>query len=86
MPVQKFRSVEEMKDPPWKAPGDPELYAALASLWEASRRMRPRQFPAGVHKHRSMEDMNRQQDEWTAAFVADVAAENGRATPARTRR
>jgi predicted nucleotidyltransferase len=76
MPVQKFRSIEDTPDPPWRVPGDPELYIALARLWEASRRMRPRQFPPGVYKHRSMEDMNRQQDEWDAAFVARVACQN----------
>ena len=59
MPVYKFRSIEDMPDPPWRTPGDPELYRALASLSETSRRLRPRCFPAGVYKHRSIDDMNR---------------------------
>jgi hypothetical protein len=67
MPVRKYRSIEEMPEPPWKRPGDPDLYRALARLWETARRLQPRQFPCGVYKHRSMEDMNRQRDEWDAA-------------------
>jgi hypothetical protein len=76
MPVRKFRSIEDMPDPPWRTPGDPALYKALATLWNTSQRMRPRTFPTGVYKHRSMEEMNRQRDEWTAVFVARVAELN----------
>ena len=67
MPVFKYRSIEETPDETWRTPGDPALYRALAQLWSASRRMRPRRFPPGVTKHRSIEDMNRQRDEWDRA-------------------
>ena len=66
MPIYKYRSVEEMPDTPWRVPGDPGLYRALAALAETSRRLHPRQFPAGVYKHRSMADMNAQRDQWDA--------------------
>ena len=64
MPVTKYRSVEDMPDPAWRTPGDPELYRALERLWTTSRRLYPRRFPAGVYKHRNIEDMNRQREEW----------------------
>ena len=67
MPVQKFRSVEEMPGESWYPPGDPRLYRALASLWTASRRLWPRRFPTGVFKHRSLESMHRQREEWDRA-------------------
>jgi hypothetical protein len=63
-PVRKFRSIEEMPEPAWRPPGDPELYRSLAELWTFVRRLHPRVFPAGVYKHRSIEDMNRQREEW----------------------
>ena len=66
MPVYKYRSIEEMPDAPWRTPGDPDLYRALSALAEMSRRLHPRRFPAGVYKHRSMEDMNAQRDQWDA--------------------
>jgi hypothetical protein len=64
MPVYKFRSVEDMPDPAWRTPGDPALYQALFNLSETTRRLYPRRFPAGVYKHRSMEEMNAQRDQW----------------------
>jgi hypothetical protein len=33
MPVRRYRSVEEMSEPRWREPGDPELYRAMAGLW-----------------------------------------------------
>jgi hypothetical protein len=61
-----------MPDPAWRAAGDPDLFGALARLCDASRRMRPRQFSAGVYKHRSIEEMNRQRDRWDAQYIASI--------------
>jgi hypothetical protein len=72
MPVYRFRSVEDMPGEMWRTPGDPELYRALARLWTASRRMRPRRFPPGVTKHRSIAEMNRQRDDWDREYVASL--------------
>jgi hypothetical protein len=67
MPVRKFRSIEEMGGPIWYRPGDPALYRAMRNvLGLAHRTLRPR-FPPGVHKHRSIEDMNAQQQAWDDA-------------------
>jgi len=65
MPVRKFRSVEEMDVPRWRAPGDPDLMRAMAELWEIGRRTRLRSYPPGVHKHASIEDMQRVLEQWT---------------------
>jgi hypothetical protein len=59
MPVYKFRSVEEMNQLVWREPGDPTLYRAIAGVWGLARRMNPRRFPPGVHKYRSIEEMDR---------------------------
>jgi hypothetical protein len=72
VPVHKFRSIDDMPELAWRRPGDPELFRALAGLAEASRRMSPRRFPAGVYKHRSMEEMNRQRDRWGADHIASI--------------
>lgn len=57
MPVKKFRSVEEMNTPVWRSAGDPALVRAIASVWAFGRRTRPRSFPPGVRKFRSITDM-----------------------------
>ena len=77
MPVYKFRSVEDMPGPAWRTPGDPGLYRALASLSETTRRLHPRRFPAGVYKHRSIEEMNAQRDRWDREHVANRRAAPG---------
>ncbi len=69
MPVFKFRSVEEMNQPHWRTPGDPTLYQVIASLWAAGARMQARQFPPGVHRHRSIEDLDALVDRWQQEHV-----------------
>jgi hypothetical protein len=59
MPIYKFRSVEEMDAHTWRTPGDPELYRAIRFTWDLARRTNPRRFSPGVHKYRSIDDMNR---------------------------
>ena len=67
MPVRKFRSLQEMEDALWRQPGDPELSRAIASVWEFARRTCPRSFPRGVFKHRTIEDAERQREQWDEA-------------------
>lgn len=62
MPVRKFRSIEEMDGERWRQPGDPELYRAIAAVWDLGRRLRPRSFPPGVQRFASIEAMSRAQE------------------------
>jgi hypothetical protein len=64
MPIRRFRSIEEMNQPVWRDPGSPELYRAIALVWEFGRRTSRVRFPPGVHRHRSIEEMNAAQEEW----------------------
>jgi len=66
MPVRKFRRIEDMERPIWREPGDPEIVAAMARLWEVARRTRRRRYPRGVHKHSSIDEMQRVQAAWPA--------------------
>lgn len=59
MPVRKFRSVEEMEPAPWRRPGDPALFRAIALVWEFGDRTRRRSFSTGVFRFRSIEEMKR---------------------------
>jgi len=64
MPVRKFRRIEEMAPPPWRTPGDPALERAIAFVLTAAARMSRLRFPPGVHRHRSLEEMNALQEAW----------------------
>jgi hypothetical protein len=62
MPVYKYRSIEEMDSYTWRRPGDPELYRAIAFVWDLARRTNPRRFTPGVNRYRSIDEMNRADD------------------------
>jgi len=66
MPVHKFRDVQAMKTPRWYDAGSRELMAAMASLWDIALRTSNRHYPPGVHKHRTIEEMQQTQAGWTA--------------------
>jgi hypothetical protein len=70
MPVQKFRSIADMPDTPRRLPGDPLLYRAIATVWASGRAANPRQFPPGVYRYRSIEEMNRASEQWEAEHIA----------------
>ena len=67
MPIRRFRSVAEMPDERWREPGDPHLYRAIAQVWDFGRRSLPRHFPPGVHRYRTVADLDRAVEERTAA-------------------
>lgn len=61
MPVRRFRSVEEMNQPVWRRPGDPELFDAIRAVWEFGQRTSLSHFQPGVRRFRSIEEMSAQQ-------------------------
>ena len=66
MPVRRFRDVSEMEDTLWRERG-PELFDAIRRVWSfADRTVQPR-FPRGVYRHRSVEEMNAQDERWAQA-------------------
>lgn len=67
MPVRKFRDVSEMEDTLWRKPGDPELFRAIAAVWDFAARTVPRHFPPGVYRHRSIEDAEALREKWEEA-------------------
>lgn len=67
MPVRRFRSVEELNQPRWRQPGDPSLYRAIESLWTAGHRSFERRYPSGVHRYRSIDEMNAATEGWMRA-------------------
>ena len=66
MPVRRFRSVEDMNQPTWRSPGDPALYAAIASVWERAARLRPRRLTPGVRRFRDIATLAAAADAETA--------------------
>ncbi len=69
MPVRKFRSVQAMNQPVWRTPGDPALFRAIEVLWTAGMRTQGRRFPPGVHKYRSVEELDAQVQRWQQEHI-----------------
>jgi hypothetical protein len=80
MPVRRFRSVEDMNAALWRQPGDPELYRTMAALWAFGRRTRPRKYPPGIHRHASVEYMDRAQQAWAEQHATSQRARRAQAS------
>jgi hypothetical protein len=66
VPIRKFRSIEEMKQPAWLPSGDPAIADRIRYLWRLASACRWRRQPRGVRKYRSV----------AAADAARQACEN----------
>jgi len=66
MPWRKVRSLQEMEDTLWRDPG-PELWRAIARVWDFAARTCTRRFPPGVYKHRSIEEAQALREQWEDA-------------------
>jgi hypothetical protein len=64
VPLRKYRSVEEMPAPRWREPLDPQNLRLAGDLSSLATRLRPRRFPPGLHKFRSVEEAGRQRERW----------------------
>ncbi len=66
MPIRKFRDVSEIEEPVYEA-GSQRLFDVIRHVWELSDRICPLRFPAGVFKHRSVEDADLLREQWEDA-------------------
>lgn len=64
MPVRKFRSVEAIPPPPPRTPLDPRNLRIACDLSALAVRLRPRRFPPGLHKYRTVEEASRLRERW----------------------
>jgi len=67
MPLRKYRSVEEMPPPAWREPLDPKNLRLAGDLSALAARLRPRRFPPGLHRYRSVTEAARRRDQWETA-------------------
>ncbi len=77
MPRRTLRSVEQMEAPPWREPLDPQNLRIACELSALAIRLRPRRFPAGVHKYRSVEEASHRRALWEAEAVARARDRSG---------
>lgn len=70
MPVQKFRSLDEMRRAKWVSADDPRLPDIIRFNWEVAWEMSGRYVPPrGVFKFRSIEEANAHRRAWVAERI-----------------
>jgi hypothetical protein len=73
MPVRKFKSLDDMRATAWLDRDDPQLGRKLASLWEfCSRLTGPLPVARGVHRFRTIEEMNAHRLTWDRLRVEEL--------------
>jgi hypothetical protein len=77
MPVRKFHDVSEMDGNTWRERG-PELHAAIRRVWEFAAKTVALRFPPGVHRHRTIEELDAQTERWAEANFAAFQARRQR--------
>jgi hypothetical protein len=76
MPVQKFRSIEEMKEGPrWLGVGDPRIPRKIRYLWQMASAFGTLSIPRGVRKYRSIEEANADRERWESERIERIRAE-----------
>lgn len=69
MPVQKFRSYQDLGRPFWPGIPSSDYFTALAQLWDFAGKSNPARWPRGVFKYRSIEEANLDRARWTTEHV-----------------
>jgi hypothetical protein len=85
MPVQKFRSVEDMPPVPWCDSGKEDCLHRIAKLWARSSAFSARIYPRGVFKFRSLEEAQAARERVTQENIDRLQRERaGRAAAQRS--
>jgi hypothetical protein len=74
MPVQRFRTFDDARRALWCDRDDPSLHRRIARLWATGVRLAPLGIPRGVRKFRSIEEANREREQWIANRIRTLAA------------
>ncbi|MGI8784605.1 MAG: hypothetical protein ACR2L2_13245 [Acidobacteriota bacterium] len=56
MPIEKFRSLDEMRRALWRHDSDQTLFKRIRALWLRSWDISPKVYPHGVFKYRTIEE------------------------------
>lgn len=63
MPVEKYRSIEDMP-PPWRDPDDPGILRAIARAFASYRSVHPRRSDVPrIRRYRNLVEMNADRDD-----------------------
>jgi len=65
MPVYKYKTFEEAeKKALWNFKPDEAYFERVIKLFDLAQRLNPVRYPRGVFKYRTLEEANKQSEEW----------------------
>jgi hypothetical protein len=64
MSIQKFKTFEEAEKALWCKEPDENYYKRINNLFELAYRLNPPNYPRGIFKYKTLEEANKQKEEW----------------------
>lgn len=64
MSIQKFKTFNDAEKALWCFKPDKEYYNQVIELFEFANQICPPEFPHGIFKYKTMEEANKQKEEW----------------------
>jgi hypothetical protein len=64
MPIEKFATFSEADQALWSFEQDEAYYKRVAELWKLANCLCPLNFPRGIYKYKTIEEANKQKQEW----------------------
>ena len=77
MSIQKFKDLDAARQALWQHPRSSDLGSHIRALWAFSVRLAPRQIPRGVRRFRSIEEANREREQWVTLRVQRLRRQRG---------
>ncbi len=64
MPVYKYKTFEDADRAQWNFYPDEGYLKKVLELWNFANKLSPLSYPKGIFKYRTLEEANKQRDEW----------------------
>ena len=69
MPVFKYKTFEEAERALWNFHPDESYFRKVAELWDFADKLSPIRYPKGIFKFKSIEEANKQREQWELAYA-----------------
>jgi hypothetical protein len=74
MPVYKYKTFEEAEKALWNFHPDEAYFKRVATLWDFANKLAPIRYPHGIFKFKTIEEANKQREEWELAYAKQFQA------------
>jgi hypothetical protein len=75
MPTFKYKTFEEAERAFWNFHPDESYFHKVSELWQFADKLCPISYPKGIFKFRSIEEANKQRNEWEMQHAKKIRSE-----------